>query len=261
MSKEIVEGIILVLSCQKHLNTRLKEFKLPKTNYSGWRVIYVIGDFFLNEPYQIENDMLIVKCEDSYIHLLKKMSLSIKYLYENFDIKQGILRSGDDLTFNETNLDTFLQMQNKPDYYGQSPRGFNLVNPSLNNLKNTRDDYFMLQYYANHGEDFENPQHNLKNIDISKYIKRPCIDIGAAGVIYYLSNKACNILVEHMEKIDYNIFHFDQFSESYPYTIEDCGVSFIMYFNQINFINYKYFYTNRLNSLHEFISLHSNKYK
>ena len=31
--KEKVEGIILVVSCQKHIPTRVKEFKLPKNNY------------------------------------------------------------------------------------------------------------------------------------------------------------------------------------------------------------------------------------
>ena len=31
-----IEGVILILSCQKHLNTRLKQFKLPKNNYENW---------------------------------------------------------------------------------------------------------------------------------------------------------------------------------------------------------------------------------
>ena len=35
ISKKNVDGIILVLSCQKHRNTRLKEFSLGKTNYEG----------------------------------------------------------------------------------------------------------------------------------------------------------------------------------------------------------------------------------
>ena len=48
-----VDGIILVLSCQKHLDTRLKHFKLPKDNYGGWKVIYVIGDLFLDSDYKM----------------------------------------------------------------------------------------------------------------------------------------------------------------------------------------------------------------
>ena len=51
ISKKNVDGIILVLSCQKHKNTRLKEFSLSKTSYNNWEVIYVIGDLFLKENY------------------------------------------------------------------------------------------------------------------------------------------------------------------------------------------------------------------
>ena len=40
-----------------------------------------------------------------------------------------------------------------------------------------------------------------------------------------------------MKKINYNIFFFDEFSKSYPYTIEDVGVSFIMKFNDIAYTN------------------------
>ena len=52
---EEVEGIILVLSCQKHMNTRLKEFKLNKNEYIGWKVFYVIGDLFLKNEYEIKD--------------------------------------------------------------------------------------------------------------------------------------------------------------------------------------------------------------
>ena len=37
-SKKDVNGIILILSCQKHKDTRLKEFSLPKTSYNNWEV-------------------------------------------------------------------------------------------------------------------------------------------------------------------------------------------------------------------------------
>ena len=81
-----VDGIILVLSCQKHLPTRIKHLKLPKTEYAGWKVIYVIGDMFLDRDYKFIDDFLIIKCEDSYIHLLKKCrtrhSYNIGILFE-----------------------------------------------------------------------------------------------------------------------------------------------------------------------------------
>ena len=264
-TKESVEGIILVLSCQKHLNTRVKEFKLPKSTYVGWKVIYVIGDFFLDENYKLvdreESDMLIVKCEDSYIHLLKKLVLSIKYLNEIFDIKQGIIRSGDDLLFNESTLEIFLNNREKPDFYGCSPSRRSLINPKRDDLKITRDDYFMAQYYAHHLEDFKNPQHNLSGRQITKYVRRPQLHHYAVGVLFYISNKCCKILVDHMETVNFDIFHFDEFTQSYPYTIEDCAVSFILYYNHIDFIHTNDLYSDNPNHFKSVVAIHTNKYK
>ena len=101
ISKKNVDGIILVLSCQKHKNTRLKEFSLSKTSYNNWEVIYVIGDLFLNQNYALDGNFLYLRCEDSYLHLLKKLAVAMKAVKEIFTIKEGILRCGDDLIFNE----------------------------------------------------------------------------------------------------------------------------------------------------------------
>ena len=117
----------------------------------------------------------------------------------------------------------------------------------------------MVDYYSSHQEDFLNPQHNLKGIDISKYIKCPDIKIGPAGVLFYISNKSCKILIDHMEKIKYNIFHFDDFSKSYPYTIEDGAVTYILYFNRISFTNNMYMYADY--SSNNVIAHHTNLYK
>ena len=107
--KKNVDGIILVLSCQKHRDTRLKEFSLSKTSYNNWEVIYVIGDLFLNKNYILDGNILHVRCEDSYLHLLKKLALAMKSIKELFNIKEGILRCGDDLIFNENNLIKFIK--------------------------------------------------------------------------------------------------------------------------------------------------------
>ena len=260
ISKKDVDGIILILSCQKHKNTRLKEFSLSKTNYNNWEVIYVIGDLFLKENYILDGNMLYIKCEDSYLHLLKKLALAIKSVKCIFNIKEGILRCGDDLVFNEQNLLKFLHEKTKKyDYYGQAYNGKD-YKCSVNTKKDVRKikrDFFMVDYYKSHKEDFLNPQHNLKNVNISLYSIRPDI-YGAAGVIYYISNKACETLIRHMESINYNILHYDRFTKSYPYTIEDCAVSFIMYINGIDFIH-SWCFSNT--SHKDTIARHTNKFK
>ena len=88
-----------------------------------------------------------------------------------------------------------------------------------------------------HPEDFDNLQHNIKNININNYIKRPEIYNYSVGPIFYISNKSSNILISHLEKINYNVFELDEYTNSYPYTLEDVGVAFILYSNNINFIN------------------------
>jgi hypothetical protein len=170
------------------------------------------------------------------------------------------LRCGDDLVFNENMLRTFLD-SNKDDFMGRSPSGRGLpaknITPEL--LKTIRDDMFMVDYYLTHQEDFTNPQHNLRNVDISKYIKRPEIAIGPSGILYYISNKCCKILIDHLENIKYNIFHFDEFSQSYPYIIEDCGVAYILYFNRIGFVHDEKMYT--VDPTKNAIGYHTNMYK
>lgn len=258
-TKKSVEGVILILSCQKHLETRIKKFKLEKMNYDGWEVVYVIGDFFLDKEYEFrDKNFLYIKCEDSYIHLLKKLILSIKFVNEIFTIKQGILRCGDDLIFNKANLLNFLKSK-KYDYYGRSGNNRNYYPKNINDLKKTAYDRFVLSYYSNHKEDFKNPQHNLQHMSVEKlkkYMIRPCL-YGACGVIFYLSNKTCKILIDHMENIDYNIFHLDEFTNSYPYIIEDVGVAFIMYINKINFTNLYDFVGNHKQA----ICMHTNEFK
>lgn len=250
-----VKGIILVISCHKHLNTRVKHFKLPRDEYAGWKVIYVIGDLFLDSDYKFvrhdgsgghegsEANLMIVKCEDSYLHLLKKLVLALKYIYETFEIEEGVLRAGDDLIFNEDVLSAFLCDIKKSgaaiDFLGKSPAGRSLLAHEITDadIKTTISDTFMIDYYKCHPEDFDNPLHNLKGVDIAKYSKRPHIPVGPCGILFYLSNKSCKILIEHLDNIGYDIFHYDEGTSSYPYTIEDCAVAFILYSNKIGFIH------------------------
>jgi hypothetical protein len=271
-----VDGIILVLSCQKYLHTRLKNINL-KDDYGKWKVIYVIGDLFLDCDYKLEGNFMTIKCEDSYIHLLKKYVLSLKYIYEIFDIKEGILRANDDLIFNEKLLQTFLESPKQLkinnneyveiDYYGKSSTSENLLSENIleEELKKVRVDYWMVNYYRLHPQDIDNSQNNLKGIDISKYVLRPEIRIGASGVLFYASNKSCKILMNHMKNINYNIFHYDEYTCSYPYIMEDCGIAFILFLNKISFVNYEFLWLNvdecedDSEYAQSFIAIHGNK--
>jgi hypothetical protein len=256
--KETVDGIIMVISCQKHMHTRLKEFKLDRDQYDNWKVVYIIGDLFLDKEYEMrDGNYLWIRCEDSYIHIIKKVALAVKYLYEIFDINEGILRSGDDLVFHNDNLLSFLRSP-KYTYYGQHPSVRNNVS-FIGEYKSTITDLWLCHYYKEHPEDFDNPQHNIRNIDMSKYAMRPNVE-GAFGVLFYISNLACKILVNHMEEIGYNIFHFDELTNSYPYTIEDRGIAFIMFSHNIPLTNSLIFYSdNHYNP--NVICTHTNKFK
>ena len=266
---EEVDGIILIISCEKHKLTRLKEFGPKSKYYDKWKVIYVIGDLFLDEKYKLIDNVMYVKCEDSYLHLFKKLVLSLKYLKECFNIKEGVLRCGDDLIFNENNLINFLK-SNKYDYYGQSLKSRNNIieDKDIDFLKTVKYDGFMFNYYKNNQNELTDPKHgiNLTLDELNKFLIRPDVS-DASGVIYYISLKSCDILIDTMEKINYNIFHFDEFSKSYPYIIEDCAVTYIMYYNKINFYDSQKFFKNvshvrnlDINKI-DSIVIHTNKYR
>ena len=249
--KETVDGIILILSCQKYMHTRLQKYKLSQDYYNNWKVIYVIAGMGLTQEYEIrDGNYLWIKCEDSYIHLLKKLTLALEYVYELYDIKEGVLRCGDDLKFDEKRLMQFLASK-KADYHGQHAEHkyidqdyhAKLQQPhvySKKELNNFRKCTWMYDYYLSHLEDLNNPEHNIQNIDISAYIYVPMIHNYAVGTLYFISNKACKFIMEHMKDIEYDIFKANRkyvptymrrhmcVEKYFPYIIEDIGVAYIM---------------------------------
>jgi len=256
-----VEGIILVLSCKKHRYSRLKNINL-KYKYIGWKVIKVIGKLFLNKDYELVDDILFIKCEDSYLHLLKKLALSLKYIYNIFNIKQGVLRCGDDLIFSEENLIKFLESP-KYDFYGKSPNPTSAIQDKnlLVNIKfNTKYDNFILNYYLIHNNELTDKEHgiNMTTEELNKFLIRPKLD-GPAGVIYYISNYSCKVIIDTMEKINYNIFYYDEYSKSYPYIIEDVGITYIMYRNEIPYTDNTIFYSDYSDGYNKnVIAIHTN---
>jgi hypothetical protein len=215
---------------------------------------------------------MTIKCEDSYFHLVKKLVLTLKYLYEIFDIKDGVLRSGDDLLFNENLLQSFLESSKQYkignklcniDFLGNCSSGKSLVEHDFEKYENkSSESSHFIYYYNDHPEDFNNPLHNLKNIDISKYTSHPSIPIFIHGPLLYFSNKSCKILINHMNNINYNILHYDEKTKSYPYTTEDLAIAYILYYNGINFIHCDNWYCNTDQPLNSnTMAIHTNMYR
>lgn len=249
-------GVILILSCKKYINTRVQQNFIDRNLNAWsekWKFISLIGDNNIEKKYIFDSkkNILTVKCEDSYIHLLKKRVLGIKYVKQIFDIEEGILCCGDDVILNKKPLLRYLNTANKNDYEGKNSSILSNYIPSDKNLlKNTVSDLFMYNYYKVHPEQII---HHDFTLDYLKDIcKRPNV-FGAGGACFYLSNKSCIILVNHMDNINYNIFYYDKFTNSYPYTIEDASISFILYYHNISFINNKYFWTTSPNTENNYL--------
>lgn len=224
ISKPEIPGAILIFSCHKHKETRLKKFTLKKNEYDGWKVFYIIGNPLLEQGYIVEDNLITIQCEDSYIHVLKKVIMGCKVILNMFTIQHGILRCGDDLLYNEEKLLYFLNNVEKTDYMGRG--AFNHTQMVA------KYDNFMPQYFLNHPEDLLNPLNgitrSMEQLLTMNMIPNCCY---TGGVVVYLSLRSCHVLIQHMEEIDWDVFYSNEFG--YPYIIEDVGVGYILNTNHI----------------------------
>jgi hypothetical protein len=265
--KEKIKGAILIFSCHKHKETRLKEFGLKDKEYNGWKVFYILGNPNITSEYITVGNTILLKCEDSYIHVAKKVVMGLKYIYDHYEVEEGILRCGDDLIFNKAHLSKFLNKTDKTDYMG--------VVFDCNNELVMKTDNFMPQYYLNHQEDLQNPLHNIP-YSIQEMMKFNIVPKcrTAGGVVVYLSNRSCNILINHFSNIEWNVFtplpiENAQISKKddnfgYPYIIEDVAVGYILYINNIFASNYQLYvddYRMHLLIDDKPVAIHTNKYK
>ena len=233
-----IKGAIIIYSCHKYKDTRLKKFKLQNTEYGGYKVFYVLGNPKIKNDYVFVGNMLIVKCEDSYIHLLKKVVLAMKIICEHYTIEEGIIRCGDDININEERLISFLNTTNKYHYIGYKVQLTKIYR------ENKIPNMFMYNYYKTHLEDFKNELHGLQDKtieDIKNISYIPNVDY-AGGVIYYLSIKSVLSIIEHMNTINYDIFKEE--NGTFPYTIEDVGVGYILNNVEIQPLHYPLYANN-----------------
>jgi len=210
-------GIILITSCHKHLSTRVKELRVPR-EVDGWPVVMVVGDPRLSADFEWRLDgVLVVRCEDSYFHLLKKIYLTLEIILKKYSLDQGALICGDDVLFNYEGLSEFLRLSPKADYMGH-------VTPSEGPKKmyNT----FMADYFVTHPHEWDNPINGIRGIDISKCVVLPCAP-RIAGTIRYVSLKSIRSVIDFMKSIDWNCFHYDQ-EYGFMTLCEDLSVGAIM---------------------------------
>ena len=252
---KVIPGVILIYSCHRHKDTRLKKFTLSKRNYNGWKVYIIIGDPNLDVDYIVEDNIITLKCEDSYIHLTKKVILAFKILFHMYTITEGILRCGDDLVFSEAKLEKFTKIRNKPDYMGRAIR-------LDRNMKKIHDN-FMPDYFNDHPNDLLNPLNGIPyNLEeMQQFNKVPTPDY-ISGVLIYFSKDACDVLIDHMEQINWNVFlEYEEYG--FPYIIEDIAIGYILNINNIFPYDYMIYCDTEeeLKSDKTGIAVHTNEYK
>lgn len=246
MNIVMYDGIIVVITCKKNLSTRVKKYKLKKY-YNNWIVIYILGDThqkentiyknYIDTENDIDINLLTVKCEDSYVHLIKKFVFGCNYLYDNYIIREGIIHINDDIILND-NIYEFLDSK-KENYMGYNP----YIKPGVYLFNNNIVSYntHMLKYINNNRDEHHNPDNNMSNINFNEYTTIPDT-YGAPGFFIYLSNYACKFIMDDLKKIDYNIFTKDINTNSSPYIIDDVAISYIMYNHKIPFFNTNYLF-------------------
>jgi len=227
LDPNIIPGAIIIYSCNKHKETRLKKFILKDKTYKYWKVFIIIGNPLITSDYEINDNVITLKCEDSYIHLTKKVILAFKVIFSLYKVKEGILRCGDDLYFNKNNLEKFLIVPNKKDYIG-------VIWKHEKKMRKIEDN-FMINYFNSHPEELLNKLNGINYTleEMQKFNQIPLVNY-THGVVVYLSKKSCDILINHMEKINWNVFTEDS-KYGYPYIIEDVGIGFILNLNSIYF--------------------------
>jgi len=256
LQKEKIKGAILIYSCHKHKNTRLKEFGLKEKEYAGWKVFYLLGNPNINTEYITIGNTVLLKCEDSYIHVGKKVVLGLKYVLDNYEVEEGILRCGDDLVFVEKNLLQFLSTPGKTDYMGYTPSKLTTLS--------VKQDFFMPQYYLSHQEDLQNPLHKIPyTIEQMMGFNSVPNCRAAGGVVVFLSTRSCNILIDHFTSIEWNVFKKDDVY-GYPYIIEDIAIGYVLFINNVFLTQYPLYIDSGKSGFIDngvSVAIHTNKYK
>lgn len=246
-----VPGVIIILTCNKYIKERLAKHQPNKKSYAGWPVIYCLGDPRHVRPYSLMPatgggaPLLIVRCEDTYMHLLKKVDLAIHALQTMYKIEKGVIKVGDDMYFNDALVEQWVANLGKDDYVGHnySNRSLKLGGEPMIITKSCVDMSMML-YYKHHPAEAKEIQAMIPHMPIHTLVHRPEVPICPIGTVYYLSNKAISALHKELESVHHNIFYRDPTSGSFNYFIEDVALVYTMLKHGIDFTNVSNLFSN-----------------
>jgi hypothetical protein len=253
--RERVPGIILIVTCQKYLTERVPHFIPGADSYEGWPVVYCLGDPNLSSDYVIANpggkfgkkSMLYVKCEDTYVHLLKKFDLAARALETMYNIEQGILKIGDDIKISEQPLREFLKTKPKADYIGRTYSGEDFtINKAGFTCQESSSDSSMRNYFARNPHAVNEIRQLTGKHDwpfISGEVPVPRLPPFPPGMALYLSTKAIKAIHDEMDSIEFRVL--DDYGETgYRYLIEDVAIAYILYTRGISYTNMSNFFQN-----------------
>jgi hypothetical protein len=166
-----------IISCEKY-----KERRETQKTPEGFEYRYFIGDSTLSEnTFREEDNIVYVPCPDNYESLTLKVYYMIKWIRQNRPYIKYIIKCDDDVKFNSYNFtETCRYIANANfDYVGEKYKNITTEN----------------SHHFGKTEDLE-----LSKIKIRTPITNFCV-----GPCYFLSIKACDILMENLLK-DYTIF-------------------------------------------------------
>jgi len=241
-----IEGVILVISCNKYLTSRVinNPYRLTGDTIADWKIIYVIGDETLAKDYSMEyhkkigSNLLKIKCSDDYIYLFKKIALAKRVVNKLYNIKKGIIKCDDDILFNKKILCKYLSSSLNIDYSAKRPDNKLCKHTGPEYCNKTIRDNSIPMYFHRNPQVYNSLTEKIKKkLNISRgYINFPKITdgYGGRGGVYFLSTKASKIIVEYFKKCNCDLFHREN-NGAYPFIAEDIGTGFILCKNKIPF--------------------------
>jgi hypothetical protein len=201
----------MVISCKKHI-IRHQYIEDAWLNKCVIPHVFIIGDETIVSDYHYDSQskILTIKCEDTYDHLSKKVKLGITSILALFK-PDYIIKCDNDVYVNADRLNTYANIC--------------LFNGSLyHGRPMTKPKGFMSCWGVNKFSESKNKKSFIFDEAITY-----CV-----GPLYYLSAKACAIIIEHM---DPNFCKFEDVNVGYTLNLHSITIDTIP-------DNDKYIYSN-----------------